>query len=292
MTGYLRIGGALTLGVIIVLTAFLMIRNNSNAPAQLKGGLEVAPSRSYIEPTDTNGDGVPDWENGFTDRIFETIETPTSTDSVDAGYEPPVTFTGKFAEAFFKDYMSTKMSGADLSDPTELVNNAVTAIETNTAPKTHSPLDIEMVPDSMESMREYGNAVTQVIQRYSLQNTNEAVILSRALEENDPEVLTELESVKAAYANFIANTLNIPVPESLAEEHLKLLNAYEAIYTDIAAMQLAFTDPLYSLARVREYQNDATTLGKTLQSIGKELKDKGIIYAKDETGSFFYIFKS
>ncbi len=290
MTGYLRIGGALILGVLIVLAAFLVIHSKSSSTAQLEGELEVGPSRSYIEPTDVNGDGIPDWEEGFAARIFETIETPTSTASTSSSYEPPTTFTGKFAEAFFKDYLNSKMSGADLSDPTELVNNAVSAIETNTAPKIHTPMDIVMIPDSTESIREYGNAITRVIQRYSLQNTNEAIILSQALEENNPQLLTELDSVKAAYENFITNTLIIPVPTSLAEDHLKLINAYEAIYTDIAAMQLAFTDPLYSLARVREYQNDATMLGRALQSIGKEIQGKGIIYAKDEPGAFFYIF--
>jgi hypothetical protein len=291
VTRYLRIGGALTLGVIIVLSAFFVVHRKSNSTAQLGGTLEVSPTRSYIEPTDANGDGVPDWEEGFNERIFETIETPTSTVVTDSGYEAPTTFTGKFAEAFFKDYLDSKVQGADLSDPTELVNNAVGAIEANTKPKTYSPIDIDIIADSPESLRAYGNAISAVIQRYSLNNTNEAVILDRALKENNPQLLTELESVKTAYGNFISNTLLIPAPESLAEDHLRLLNAYEAIYTDIGAMQVAFTDPLFSLARIREYQGDATRLGEALFTIGKELRAQGIIYAKDEPGAFFYIFK-
>ena len=62
----------------------------------------------------------PDWQESLESNAFKTITTPTSTvtEGDDATYTPPTTLTGKFSEAFFKDYFTGKIKGKDFSDPT------------------------------------------------------------------------------------------------------------------------------------------------------------------------------
>jgi hypothetical protein len=290
VTGYLRIGGALILGVLIVLVAFAVAKRADNGTAT-EGKLEIAPGRSYIETSDADGDGVPDWEEGFNDRIFAAIATPTSTATTT--YTGPSTFTGKFAEAFFEDYMQGKMNGADLTDPTKLVTGAVQAVEANTKSRTYSPSEIVVTADSEDALRAYGNLIGEILITYSTPNNeNEGIILQRALEKNDPAELAPLTPILATYTDYIRYTLAVPVPASLAKEHLTLIDAYEAIRTDIEAMQVAFTDPLYSLARVKRYQDDASGLYYALQSIAAALTDADIFYAKDEPGSVLYLWST
>jgi hypothetical protein len=288
VTGYSRIGGALILAGIIVLTAFFVGKDNA-AVANVGAGLEVADSRTYIKPSDADGDGTPDWSEYFGDSVYTPLSVSSSTGTVGEEYTPPTTLTGKFSEAFFKDYIEAKSQGADFTDPSAFVEGAVRAIDTNAKSRTYSPLDIVVVEDSPQTHHEYGNNITDVIIRFSIDNENEALITKRAIDTQDEKVLKELDPIEEVYTTFISQTLLVPTPKSLVNEHLALLNAYEAIRTDVAAMKLSLSDPLYALARFRGYRDDATALGQALASISSSLRKEGVVYAKDEPGSYFYL---
>ena len=293
MKGIARIGGALALGVLIILGA-LSVQNSGENEA-LAGQIIVSaePNRTYIETKDSDADGVSDWEEDLRTGIFETIDTPVETPENTEPYVPPTTFTGKFSEAFFKDYLDGKMNGADFTDPTEFIGKAVGAIDANTQSKRHSRLELTIVPDSEEAIHEYGNQIAKFMQRGSTRGSeNEAAILQKALTVNDPTLLESLTPIHEGYKGIILDTLYVEVPESLVGAHLELLNAFEAILTDIEAMQVAFTDPLYSLARVKGYEDDAKLLLSALQNIAKTLFENAAVYTNNEPGAVFYRFES
>ncbi len=279
------------MGTVIVLGAFLLQKNNDAENTQ--GSLAVVSDseRSYIETSDSNGNGVPDWEENLSNRVFSAIEVATSTDatSTQEGYTPPTTFTGKFAEAFFKDYMSGKLKSADGTiDTASIVDGAVKAVETNTTSKEYTPLDVVIVPDSKEAVREYGNALGGIIISYPVESKNELTILQEALQTEDPEILKQLIPLQQAYAGMIQDTLLVSVPESFVKEHLMLLTAYEAILLDIQTMQNAFLDPLYTLARVKRYQNDAAGMSQIFVNLGEKYSAFDVYFTESEPGSLFY----
>ena len=293
MKGIVRIGGALGVGVVIILGALVVKNVGTESPA---GAIVVskAPEREYINSLDSDGDGIKDWEESLQGKVFETIDTPTSTPLTDINepYEPPTTFTGKFSEAFLQDYLQGKINGEDFSDPTQFIGGAVSAIEKNTQSKTHSRLELAVTPSTPESIRAYGNEIAGIIKSHSIDNESEAVILQKALTADDPDKLKELDPIHAVYKNSISDALRINVPDTLADEHITFLNACEAILTDIEAMQVAFTDPLYSLARMKNYESDAGALFTSLKSIGTALTESGASYLNNEPGAFFYIFET
>ncbi|MFZ2253161.1 MAG: hypothetical protein WAW13_03240 [Minisyncoccia bacterium] len=291
MKGNARIGGALALGILIILGALNVQKSGGDEALAGQVIVSAEPNRTYIETKDSDADGINDWEEDLHTGIFETIDTPTQTPEESESYVPPTTFTGKFSEAFFKDYMDGKMNGADFSDPTEFIGKAVGAIDANSQSKRHSRLELSIVSDSDEAIHAYGNEVAKIMKIHSAGNKNEAAILQKALTTNDPSLLESLIPVHAAYEAYIVDTLSMEVPQSFVSIHIDLLNTYESILTDIEAMQMAFTDPLYSLARVKGYETDASALYNTLKSIAENLSNAGVSYTNDEDGALFYIFE-
>ena len=291
--GKFGIGGAVIIGIIMILGAFYVKHNNS---VQAQGTLVIPMAvRTPLDTKDSNANGIPDWEEDLQANIFETIQIPTTakaTSSEDGTYVPPTTFTGKFSEAFFKDYLQGKVNGKDFSDPTEFIDSAVATVENNTASKRHTRLEITIVPSTPESIRTYGNRIAEITQIHTVESENEALILQKALETSDKSELDKLDPIHTVYANIIADTLKVAVPDTFATQHVELLNAYEAILTDVGAMRIAFSDPLYALARTKQYQEDANNLFNALKSIANTLTENNITYANDEAGAFFYLFDS
>ncbi len=292
MKGPFAIGGAFILGGLIILCA-LAVKNSADAEQTGSVIVARAPVRTPIAARDSDKNGIEDWQESLQDRVYKTIDTPTSTFAVDLSepYTPPETFTGKFSEAFFKDYMEGKVNGQDFSDPSALVGTAVEAIEKNTQSKRHSRLELTIVPTTPESIRAYGNRVAEIMQIHSINNEPESYILQNALEANDPKMLAELEPIRNVYVETIVDTLAMDVPDVFADMHVDLLNANEAIALDISAMQVSFTDPLYSLARVKSYKDDAGALFKSISAIREKTTQEGISYGNDEPGAVLYLFK-
>lgn len=292
MKGKFRIGGAVLVGVVMVLGAFYL-RNANEAGSEGKLVVSSAPDRAAIQTLDSNGNGIEDWQESLEARIFDAIIAPTSTifiDEEDGAYDTPDSFTGRFSEAFLQDYMEGKMEGADLGESSGIIANAVSAIETNTQSKKHSKIELTITETNGSSVHDYGNTISSILTKHSIKNENEAAILQRALTAEDPELLKPLDPIFEVYTKIIDDVLSTPVPGDLSQEHLRFINAAEAIRTDIAGMKMAFSDPLYTLARMRGYEDDAEELGRSLQAMAQKLDDLGVSYSKDEPGAVFYAF--
>lgn len=277
------------MGTLVVLGAFYL-RGQAEQPGEDGIAVTAAPERKYIEPVDSDGDGTQDWEEGLSARTYESITLP-STLVASTTYTPPTTFTGKFSEAFFQDYMSGKIENDGEVDAETLVSNAVVAIEESTKSRTYSRLEIITVPTTDESVRAYGNRIMEIVRDRSINNEHEMVILERALSKNDPTILEELRPIQTVYEQIIKDTLLVPTPDEFVKEHIDMLNANEAILTDLIAMQKTFTDPLYALARTKGYENDTLLLFHAFKNMGAKLTARGITYAKDEPGAIFYLFE-
>ncbi len=288
MKGNIRILGALLFSIALVALG-LYSRSENNTTED--GALSVinAPVKQYIESVDADKNGIPDWQEELTKNVIVSITATGTPIDGNAEYTPPTTYTGQFAESFFKEYLGGKAGGQDFSDPTGLVNDAVQSIEESTASKVYSRAEIMVVPTA--DARAYGNRIAEIILKNPGGKESEIVILERALRENDASVLDELKPIREAYESMIRDTLLVPVPEEFVSEHLLLLNAYEAILTDIKAAEVIFQDPLYGLARMKRYSDDVQGMLNAFVSISQALKNQNISYTKEELGAFFLVFQ-
>ena len=141
--------------------------------------------------------------------------------------------------------------------------------------------------DNVESIKKYGNEMGNIIIKYSIESEGELVILKRALENNDKEEIKKLELIIKGYKNHLNNFLNVPVPQSAVDTHLKMVNSFSLIIDTIEKMRAVFSDPLVALNGVAMYQDDAQELVDAFQDSNEYFKIKDISFDKNEAGYVF-----
>lgn len=292
MTGTVRIGGALVAGIFIILGA-LGMSGASNTDMLSSVIASTAPERTYIESADSDNDGTKDWEEALQARFVDVVtEETTSEDVASTPYEPPTTLTGKFSEAFFKDYMHGKVNGEDImSDPSKFIGNAVNAIEQNIEPKRHTRLEFTIVPATQESMHAYANSLVEMLVKDASYTVSELEVFYNALKADDASLMEPLNPIADLYANVIDKSLRMEVPQALASAHLAFINANEANLATIRGMQSGFTDPLLALGHIKHYDERKQALADSLVGFYTVLDAEGVVFDSDEPGSFFYLFE-
>lgn len=258
-----RIAGAFLVGAIIVAGAF-MIRGHGGA--QNNKGVLIAgasPERVYIETRDSNKDGVPDWQDALQKERPLLLATTSS-----YTYKQPTTVTGKFAVQFFEDYLLSKKNGVFGDTKEELLSKAMQKLAQQAIDELFSEKDITVFPDSdSKTLHDYGNKVASVILAHPNKGDSEGIILQDYIRYQKPERLLELEPIALAYTTIVKDLLVTPVPKTYIKEHLDLTNAVNAVKEDVRAMQKVETDPMYTLLRLKRYQDDAQGLSNALSNL-------------------------
>jgi len=245
---------AICFGAVAILLA-LVFRQPVAAPApERTAQVTVAPERQAIPIVDSNNDGVPDWQESFTDDIA----VVRSGDSTDNDYTTPDTLTGQFAEEFFQIMVQNSVNG-ELGRPTEeLVSLTTDSLVTQAEDKliTASALSISE-DNSLTSLQTYGETIARIIT--SAEETaaeNEMLLLQSALQTQDQATLDEIAKKAAVYGSYLTQTMAVTVPSDLVKEHLALVNSYQALQIDLEAMSNALDDPLLALLRAKRYADD------------------------------------
>ncbi len=291
MKGIIRIGGAVLCGVALIAIAFYA-RTGDEAISQAALVIQ-APEKNHIREIDADQNGTPDWEDEISKNIIPSVSASSTLLAGVASYTPPTTFTGKFAVAFFQDYMSRKGSGESFEDPTAFIDTAVEAIEQNTESKRHSRLELTIIPVSEESMRMYANEIFRIVGMYPADNSGDGngQTLLKALQTNDRELIEKLQPSIDAYETMIKEMLAVPTPVNLIDVHLGFINGYEAVRFDLVAMKGMFEDPLFGLARANRYQDDLQAFFTTAGEMVNVFKANDISFSNEEAGALMYLFE-
>jgi hypothetical protein len=294
--GRRRIAISLLLGILVVSGAYLA-RGTATASVDLEDAntfVAHKPLRIYQEVIDSDNDGIRDWVeelNGtdklVSDRVKIASSTATTTPFI------PDTETEKFAVAFFEDILK-KNGGKDLTNEEKrsIIDTSVRRFASKNTNTLYTRNNITITEErSSEAVRTYGNNASLPLIQYGKNPTNvksELVLLGSALEEDNPELLTDLKTIRQGYSGMIAALKNVSVPEPMINSHLALLNSLQAVHDDIEGFERAFTDPLIAFVRFKRYPNDVAALGESLRALRTVLESRNVVYAKDETGQFFF----
>ena len=256
-----RIAGAFLVGAFIVASAFFISRTVQSGQAQ--GALVVQPmERSPIEITDSNQDGIPDWQDAISNT--EPIVVPTATST----YTEPTTVTGKFGVSFFEKYIRSNAFGIFGDSKEELVANATKELVKNSEDILFTKDNLTVFSSTdVPSLQMYGNHVATVLISHPNEGENEALILQDALRYNKPEKLEELKPIAKAYTDMVQEIIQTPVPSSYVQLHLNLANALNAVREDVNGMQKVNEDALYTFVRMKRYQDDVLGLSKAIEAL-------------------------
>lgn len=268
-----KISGALLIGAALIAGALLVrsYTNDGTVTTQDTVVVAAAPQRTAIRVTDTNNDGVPDWQESL--LVTGALDMASTT----GDFKEPETLTEKFALSFFQDMVRAENYGAFGDTPEELVLEASNTLAAQAVDVLFTTQDIIVSSDnSPEALSAYGEAVARITTLYpDPSEENAAVILARALRNQSPAELTALDTKIAAFTNILRDTKELTVPTSLQREHLNVLNSYQAVLTDIQAMRNAFTDPMLSLLRMKRYEDDNIGMAISLQNLYQKLVSNG-----------------
>jgi len=261
---------AIVSGALLLKGDPITFTNNSHNDANAIV-VTAAPERSAIAIADSNNDGTPDWQESLL------TTTPIAVAPETSSYLPPDTLTDRFALEFFEQMVRNENNGAFGQSPEALVAASSQALVSQAVDTPITTKDITVGSDnSSAALASYGESIAAIIQLYSETNPqNEVTILESALRAQDEDLLTELDGKIAAYSKFLEETKQLIVPSKIVNQHLNLLNSYQALLSDITAMRNAFADPMLALLRLKRYQDDVFGLTISISTLYTTLTEQG-----------------
>lgn len=244
--------------------------------------------------TDTDGDGVLDWEeplwgldpknsdtdgNGVSDGA-EVAQKKSELPGNDAENAPEnLNDTQKFARDLFVTINTLSQNGA-LTE-TSIANLAVALGDHVTATEITSPYtenDLAVVLTGKQSIKTYHIQLSRIITAYSPDKIgNEMLVMATMFEENNPEKTAELKTIAESYRSFATELLALSVPADIARDHLSLINSAYKISVALSQMTNVFENPIMSLGSFITYTNENVIFVKTSESLHAYFKKNGII---------------
>ena len=269
---------------------------------------------------DTDGDGLPDWE----EKLWKTDITKKDTDGdgttdaaeIDAGRNPTIkgpkdsiketvsleasylkdaeaaeqdlSATDKVAREFFVKYLSLKQQSASLTarDSQQLLTDTMKlAAEKAPAPKTYTTNEFTIsAQNTPESLRLYANILGDNIRKNSVSDENELTLFAEATQNANLGTLVEIENIAKTYDAMITDMLTMSVPSSMISAHTFLINRVSAIAETVHGLAEYETDPVLSLVAFTNYEERAAGLALGIQGVQNLLIEAGIIFEKNEPG--------
>lgn len=197
------------------------------------------------------------------------------------------------SQDLLKKYLSLKQTGQTLSseDAAQIADSISKSIDTIPGIEKNDYIysDIETYQtETADTVRGYGNVIGKIfVQFFPKEYGQEAVILERALKNQDKNGAVVLLRVAEAYGNVQKNMLSQTIPQSAVSAHISLLNAITHHKEVVIGLQKAFDDPILALQALKEWKDSATEIKNALEDLSFYFEDKNIVFNKNEYGSTF-----
>jgi hypothetical protein len=289
-----RVIGAVVIGFTLVGAAFVLsgfteprITDVSQQMASARQAPE-APARVPIEVVDADNNGIEDWRDEFVTTKPVILNQATST------YTPPDTLTGDLGINFFQNIVRSRGYGPFGQTDEEVIENTVNTLTQITETTIYDTPDIIILEEwTDQDIVNYANRMAlSLIENDVPELEGELFILEDILTTQNTSRLSELEALAMSYQAYRDDALNPPVPAIFVKEHLDLINTYNALHEDIAAMTLAVDDPAVTLLRLKRYEDDATGLGYALQNMFNALWDYSDLFTINDPAALFTLFSA
>ena len=254
---------------------------------------------------DTDGDGKEDGDEinsntnpliaGPEDGMSEDVLIKYRDDDAISGEGVELTATDKFAEDFFKEYLSLKKSGEPLDALAKdfLIDSATNDLSISSKQNlNYSIQDIKILKDDNdETVRAYGNIIVETVQKYAkLNSEDELSVFEKALRYEDPELLESLQGSVLMYRSLADDFVSISVPGGLVSVHLDIINGYENIADSLENMVKIFEDPILSAVGVNSYVIAVDSQVALTVPIQEYFLDRNIVFNPGEAGAVWNIF--
>ncbi len=291
--------------VFLIVVAVLLIGGafafaeyrNQQASSIYKSNQLVASATIESAEIDTDNDGLKDWEEILVgsdpkdekSKVAITSNAPTSGDVTKKA--EPLSQTDLISRDFFARYLEMRQLGSagDAFSQAEAAQKTVGNIVLPT-PKLYVLGDITTKADnSKEAIKQYGNDVASIFQKYAVKSRNEAVIAKEALETENDEILKEIDPIIASYKNITDALVKLPIPNSISTIHLDLVNAMNSAVFVSQSLRNSSTDPIAGVQGVNLYLVVDRQIKQSTVALVSYFSYLGITFSPTEPG---YLFRS
>lgn len=313
------ISGVIALAIIsvgIYLKFFSQPRQESRLLTQDVGLSTSTPANADYTDRDTDGDGLPDWE----ERLYGSDPLKKDTDGdgtpdgaeVRQGRDPAKANTAKpgqppndmltriqdphFATSstdilgikkeFFAKYLATQSKEIRETTYRDLLGS----FDSKKFTPTKRIIDLNLSSDSdADALHTYGNAFGMLIIKYSARiHRNEVEILESGMKTHSDQTLAELQLPAVSYRNFSSDLTKLKAPSALAEAHLLITNGYERMSKGLLGMQHMYSNPIDGEAGYQTYTIGRVDVTKGYAMVVAYFSIKQVHFSPHEPGYPFY----
>jgi hypothetical protein len=246
---------------------------------------------------DTDGDGIPDWEEslygldptkkettpGIPDstvierlRIAQGDTGGTTTGS--ASDAKNLTKTEQFSRDLFATVSAATQNGSmDQATVDKLSSSLAENIQNSAPRKVYALSDIKITKDnSVKAIKNYSLAMNNVYPKNPVKYTVWDVLQQFSPDGNTVNVnaLTKLDPIINQTNNLITGMLKISVPESLASMQLEAINGLERLVENLDDIKLYEKDPVVALGGISQYDKNTTLLETATKNIEDAVNKK------------------
>jgi len=302
---------------------FILKKTESNIAITSQGRSPLQPvQRNVIETTDSDGDGLADWEESLwktsTMRTDSDSDGISDGDEVAQGRDPAQSGAGesenvaqiraqvsgvedgnpnitqKVARQVFERYIAEKNAGVQTTvDFNDLAGDIMQSYETRVYADTYTSGNITIVDTTDASLRDYGNAYTTIIGQhqdiYTAQIQNHFRI-DAANETITPDVAW-FETLAATYDQIVAKLLTLNTPRTLTDKHVSAINNLHGIAISLRDIAATETDTVRGLQGVQRYAALWTSQKVIYSDIASIFTTSGILFTLNEPGAAWNAFR-
>lgn len=287
-------------GIIIFLIANIFSSKSIFTSSKKNPKLQVGNMTiNQLIQMDSDWDGVLDWEEslwGTDPKKENTFGVSDATYIADKRKEiesdpsqenKTLTETDKFAREFFAAFAAMKNSG---QIDNQTIENFSSSLGENLVDATlinkYSENDIVLAKeDETKDWKEYYLAAGTLFEGYKekgigyeLELTGGIASIGKA--EGIQEYNDELLKIAKAYQDFSKELLLVPVPESLKDYHIKILNNSNNTGIAVVNMSKIVTDPIVGISGLSQYEKYSADLVSSVKDLESLLEKNGIITAE------------
>jgi ABC-type antimicrobial peptide transport system permease subunit len=267
-SGSIRIIAALSVAVLFVAVGATLGSKDGvdRATAVIPTNLSLS-ERPYIEETDSDNDGLPDWQeallgtdpnnpdsdgNGISDALEPKVSIATVLNEESGSAQ---TLADTIGNSLVGEYLYLKET--DTYTPTageRLGNNLAQKISFNTEFSPFIKDDMVIVNNtSKEAVESHRKALQKALDPFLDLTGAEVAIYAQFVAIGDRTALIELSKRALVYERAAKEILKIPAPVDVAETHLEVANALSFFSVVLNNMVAKADDPIASLALLRTY---------------------------------------
>jgi hypothetical protein len=282
-----KVIGACVIGLALVGGAYTVANFGKRIEQPAIAVYSNTVPRVAVKTEDKDNNGIEDWRDVFVSSHPVILDRAAS-----STYSVPTTTTDLLGINLLQSLVSARAAGPFGRSKDQIVSDTANDLASLANDTLLDLQDISIIQNWNENdVKNYANTMAGIVINIDVKpKNNEADILNDVVTRGNSGRMGELREIAVGYKTILDSSKTVPVPAILVKPHLDLLNSYNALSKDIAAMTLVDSDPALTLVRLRRYADDASGLKLSMEEMNSSLRPYYHLFGNTDPATFFAEF--